>query len=736
VRVLRLQRVDPGLFSLKSAARAAIVLPSVFAFADQVIKDQQTATFAAFGSFAILVFADFSGPRRTRLVAYLALAGTGATFIVLGTLCSRNPWVAAAAMAVVGFAVLFSAVISGYFVAGGTAAMLTFVLPANLPASPSVIPSRLEGWALAASVGILAVMLLWPTKPRDKLRAGIARACLALAELVEGELARDPSPLAERAGAAREAVAGVRQEFFSTPYRPTGPTGPAEAIAYLVDELEWFESFVFAPGESEPRLDLCRDENRELLAAAVAVLRESAASLDGRDGRPDLERLGRARDEVADALTRRIAELPPAWDERELAAALEPSFRIRALSDSARQIGSNALRAAGRAPTPDVEEAQATRWYRPAVLQASAEQATSALHATERVAAEQASPRSILFRNSVRGAAALAVAVFIAQKLSLQHAFWVVLGTLSVLRSNAFGTGATVLRALAGTAVGIVVGAGLIIAIGTNEAVAWAVLPVAVLLAAYAPRVISFAAGQAGFTLVVLMLFNLIQPSGWEVGLVRVEDVALGFAVSIAVGLLFWPRGAATLMRHSLATAYASAADYVVAAAHRLVGGGDPARPEQAAQAAQAARVASRRLDDAFRQNLAERSTKRMDVDGVVTLVAGARRVQRTALSLLALARMADGFPLGEGCARSLDPELEALHGWYTSLGNALVDGRAPPPPHQSDTRRPRRVLECVRQAVSGDDDASVGPALSLLWASQYLEELWRLEAHLESSDT
>jgi uncharacterized membrane protein YccC len=694
--------VDPGLFSLKSAARAAIVMPSVFAFADKVIKDPQTATFAAFGSFAILVLADFSGPRRTRLVAYLALAG--------------NAWLAAAAMAVVGFAVLFSAVISGYFVAGGTAAMLTFVLPVNLPASPSVIPSRLEGWALAASVGICAVMLLWPTKPRDKLRAGIARACVALADLVESELARNPLLVAERAGAAREAVAGVRQEFFATPYRPTGPTGPAEAIAYLVDELDWFQSFVFAPGESEPRLDLCHDENREVLAATGAVLRESAASVDGRRGRPDLEGLERARDEVADALARRIAELPPVWDELELAAALEAAFRIRALSYSARQIGSNALRATGRAATPDVEEAQAT----------------SALRATERVAVEQASPRSILFRNSVRGAAALAVAVFIAQKLAVQHAFWVVLGTLSVLRSNAFGTGATVLRALAGTAAGIVVGAGLIIAIGTNEGVAWAVLPVAVLLAAYAPRVVSFAAGQAAFTLVVLMLFNLIQPSGWQVGLVRVEDVALGFAVSIAVGLLFWPRGAATLMRASLASAYASAADYVVAAAHRLVGGGDPAGAEQAAEAA---RVAARRLDDAFRQYLTERSTKRMDVDSVVTLVAGARRVQRTALSLLALARTTDGLALGEECARSLDPELEALHGWYTSLGSALVDGRAPPPQHQSDARRPRLVLECLRQAVSRDDDVRVGPALSLLWASQYLDELGRLEAHLESGD-
>src|SRR2546421_3884528 len=203
MRVLRLQRADPGLFSLKRAARAAIVMPSVFAFADKVIKDPQTATFAAFGSFAILVLADFSGPRRTRLLAYLALAAAGAILIVLGTLCSRDPWLAAAAMFVVGFVVLFSAVIGGYFVAGGTAALLTFVLPANLPASPSVIPARLEGWGLAASVGISAVMLLWPAQPRDNLRAGIARACLALADLLESGLKGDAAPDADEIAATR-----------------------------------------------------------------------------------------------------------------------------------------------------------------------------------------------------------------------------------------------------------------------------------------------------------------------------------------------------------------------------------------------------------------------------------------------------------------------------------------------------------------------------------------------------
>ena len=65
---------DPGLASLRSAARAAIVMPVVFAIADKVIADPQIATFAAFGSFAMLVLVEFGGPFRSRLVAYVSLA--------------------------------------------------------------------------------------------------------------------------------------------------------------------------------------------------------------------------------------------------------------------------------------------------------------------------------------------------------------------------------------------------------------------------------------------------------------------------------------------------------------------------------------------------------------------------------------------------------------------------------------------------------------------------------------
>lgn len=706
---------DSELASLKSAARAAIVMPAVFAFADKVIADPQTATFAAFGSIAMLVLVELTGPPRTRLVAYLALGLVGATFVVLGTLCSRNAWLAAGAMLVVGFVVLYLGVLGGYFAAAGTAAILAFVLPVTLPAPLSSIPARLEGWGLAAGAAICAVMLLWPARPRGTLRPQAARACSALADLGDSKLDGERATIEARARAAREAVDGLRRGFLGTPHRPTGPTGPTAALAALVDELDWLQSFL-VPTVEGTSLELCREENAEALATTVAVLRASAATLEGQSERPDVERLDAAREAVAQALVRRISELPR---DEDLQSALEPSFRIRVLSYSARQVATYALLAAG-AEAPELEE-QDNAW-RPRVTRPARE----ALQATEQLAVEHASARSVWFRNSIRGAVGLAVAVFIAQRTGLQHAFWVVLGTLSVLRSNALATGSSIVSALAGTAVGILVGAVLVIAIGTHETVLWGVLPVAVFLAAYAPRAISFAAGQAGFTVVLFVLFNLIQPVGWEVGVVRIEDVAIGFAISLGVGLLFWPRGAASLLRENLASAYARSADYVVAMTRQLID-----RDSASNGAEQASTTAVHQLEDAFRQYLADRSATNVGVENVATLVAGAARVRRSAQSLSALGSIADeGAGLG-GCGENLDGEVQALRAWYVTLGESLAHASPVPPPHVRDAEGRRRLFECVRDAVTGGDVAKRRPALVLLWASQHLDALWGLEAHL-----
>jgi len=691
------------LEALKSAVRAAVVMPGVFAFADLVIGRAQTSLFAAFGSFSILVLVEFGGVRRRRLEAYLVFAAAGAVLIVLGTLCSRNAWVATAAMAVVGFVILYAGAFSGYVAAAANGAILLFVLPVTVRAGMSAVPDRLLGWALAAGVCSTAALFVWPPRRRADLRRAAAGAIGEAVALLEGP----PSGRRERSDAAWAAVAALERRSLGSQHRPSGPTVATAALMSIPDELDWLLSFVAGTSEQSP-LEAESDEEREALAAVTAVLRASIDRLDGGGAQADFERLRHARNALASSLLERLPELP----EGALGAALDVPFRVRAATFAAERLATYGMQAtAGAVPADELVEPPA-----------------SSLAVAERVAREHWSPRSVWLQNSVRGAVALAVAVLIAQRSGLQHSFWVVLGTLSVLRSNALGTGWSILTALLGTAAGIVVGAALVIGIGAHEAVLWAVLPGAVLFATYAPRAVSFAVGQAAFTVVLFVLFNLIQPVGWRVGVVRVEDVAIGFAISLGVGLLFWPRGAGARLRSDLADAFARAADYVVATVHELAGVGGADERQRAADRADGA---IHRLDDSFRQYLTERSATRLNVEDVAALVSAASRVRRAGVSLAYLSAMMNDEARPTVCAKNLEPELNALHAWYVSLGYAILNWRKVGPPHLRDDRGRAALDDCVRAAVRGADAASSRSAVMLLWAAQHLENLRRLEVHV-----
>jgi hypothetical protein len=298
---------DPGLALLRSAARVAIVIPAVFALADKVIANPQLSLFAAFGSFAMLALVEFGGPVRGRLIAYPALACVGGANIALGTLCSRDPALAAAAMALIGFAILFSGIVNVYFATASGAALLTFILAAMVPEPASAIPARLEGWALAAGAATAGQLLIWPLRVQASLRTAAARAATTLADLTATELARDPATIADQVRNAGGALRRLRAEFLAAPHKPSGPTGPQAALNSLVDELDWTFA-VLAPPAQPPTVGVCPNENANAVAAVVDALRATAATLEGRDERPDFDRLRETRQALARALAHNIID--------------------------------------------------------------------------------------------------------------------------------------------------------------------------------------------------------------------------------------------------------------------------------------------------------------------------------------------------------------------------------------------------------------------------------------------
>ncbi len=717
----RVRPEDPGRFILKSALRAAIVMPVAFALALAVFDDKQMALFASFGSMALLVFVDFGGSPPARLRAFLSLFVAGAALIVLGTLCSRTTWSASVAMALISFLILFAGVLSDYVAAAYSAAILTFVLPVMVPADASQIPSRLAGWGLAGALCIPAALLLWPSRPRSEVRRESARAAHALADLVDARSSSDLAAVREHGDDARAAVFGARERFVAMTQRPSGTTGRTAALARLIEDLGWLIRIAgripALPSSQSP----CPAECIEIEAAVPAALRAIARMLEGQPpgALPDLERLDRANVAFGRAQLEHFEHLRPDRDEDTATLELDEAYRLRQLCYGTLQAGRDAVQAC----RDRVGDAARRAW----------ESRANALRAVLRA---HSSTSSIWMRNSLRGAAGLGLAVLVGKLTDLQHGFWIVLGTMSVLRSSALATGTTIARALLGTLIGIIAGGLIISLVGSDEAILWVTLPLAVLLAAYAPQAISPTAGQAGFTLMVLLLFNLIQPVGWKVGIVRIEDVAVGAVVSLLVGVLLWPRGAGAVVRGAIGSAYVESARALDATIAMLLDG----RGADSAEAAQRSALdASLLLDSAVRDVLANRSSAPGRLHDLTVLATGASRLRRVARLLGSSHEFWRLSPAGQEAPRlarareGLEAERRAVRDWYAGMGRAISQRAEPPDPittiAHGDAAGRRIVLEHTTGA-----DGTMQPGIAIAWAQRHLDSLAEFEPVLTSA--
>jgi uncharacterized membrane protein YccC len=228
--------------------------------------------------------------------------------------------------------------------------------------------------------------------------------------------------------------------------------------------------------------------------------------------------------------------------------------------------------------------------------------------------------------------------------------------------------------------------------------VLWILLPIAILIAGIAPAAISFAAGQAAFTVVLVVLFNIGQDPNWHIVLFRIQDIGIGCGVSLLVALFFWPRGAAAAVDKALAEAYTDSAAYLAGAVRYALsrcGEGDMGAGPPAQESRQAA-AAARRLDDAFRSFLAERGAKPMPLADMTTLVTGVVGLRLAADAVLALWRQAGQERLdadGADARLELLGAAEGVTAWYRELAVGL-DRRSPVP--EPVARNPVAVARLV----------------------------------------
>ncbi|HYK31973.1 MAG TPA: FUSC family protein [Streptosporangiaceae bacterium] len=705
------------------ALRAMIIAPGLFALCFELIGNAQMTTFAVFGSFGALLMASFGGSRRDKAIAHLGLTVAGSITLTIGTLVSGSVWLATLVTIPVAFAVFFAGVAGPNAANGVTAVLLVYVLPVASASPASVIPWRLAGWLLASAVSAAAVLLFSPRSAGDQLRGATAATAAALAHHLEAAVAGKATQ------ADLDAVLAAKHKlmimFSDTPYRPIGLATADQRLADVIHMVEWCTALTCDAMGGHLDLSMASPQDRQVLTQAAVALRAVAAMLTGQDAGIDLEPIWRARAASAahmEALT---------GEEATLRTQVGYAFHAQSIGLAASAAAADAVIACGQATRESVAS-ERQRWVdgltegqpgRRLVIEGQRQPGGLVARVGDLVAAT-ATSRSVWFRNSARGAIALAGAVAIARVTNVQHGFWVVLGTLSVLRTSASSTGSTALRAVAGTLAGFLIGGALLIGIGTSQPALWAALPIAVFVAAYTPGTAPFAFGQAAFTITIVVLFNLLHPAGWRVGLVRIEDVALGCAVSAIVGILFWPRGASSVVGDNLAEALRSGAEYLTESITCALSLG-LRHPVHAMTAISA----GTRLDDAVRSYLTEQGSKRIDKRDLWVLLMAAQRIRLTAHSLSSLPGRGKGSFQATG-TQPTPPQRPAST--RSLVGSQYIDLAAfydriaeqvGPPARGKATLAEVPIPDSLTQPqVTPDGNGSGGP--DALWVRLHIEQL------------
>ncbi|MCB1265878.1 MAG: FUSC family protein [Mycobacterium sp.] len=582
----RIRQRDPEGEAARRAFRAAIFIPIAAALGFAVAGDTQTPLFALVGSIALLIAADFPGTAATRAMAYAILAVVGTVLITVATLAAPHPLVAVPLCFVVGALVVFLGLLSDVVAAGQRATLMTFILPVCIR-PPGPLGDRLFGWFIALAVCIPAALVFLPPRHHSELRRCSARVCSAIAGRIDGS-----TPATE----LTEAMSALQKAFLDNAFRPVALTAGSRALIRVIPNLQWLSDRV--DSETARLLGPMAESGARLLRCCADALSRperggASAELNAAYAEHRATSMRRYHQNIEDILAE-----PDDASAVELGRML---FSRRIMSAAIGLTGSSIAYAAEADGRPVWAKLLGLRLPETGV----ADQVPTKRSAFAALGG-YLSTRSITVLNSLRTGLALALAVTVTFVFPVPNAPWVVLGALSVLRSSAATTGTTAVRAVTGTTVGIVIGALVIGVFGVDPPVLWTLLPVVAFGSSYVSRVGSFTAGQAMFTMMVLIVFNLMSPIGWTIGFARLEDILVGASVGLMVSVLLWPRGGAAAVQRAIDDALAVGSRYLTAAVNRVTRGASEQANDAVIALHRETLVAVRTYGDAVRDYLSE----------------------------------------------------------------------------------------------------------------------------------
>ncbi|MET8361138.1 FUSC family protein [Micromonospora sp. NPDC005171] len=562
----RLRRRDPGDAILRRAARLTLVASVVFYGCRYGAGSSTLATYGLFGTIAAGSFAQLPGPAPQRARILVSSLPAVWALITVGSLLAWSTWAAAAGMLVVGFVVAFAGVGNPRLVGLASAFQLFYILASFPPYQPGTLPERLGGVTLAVVLLAAADVFLWPDPVPVSYRQRLAEAADGVAALLDAAAERLTDPHAAAGGRdnrrerAYDVVAAIELNRSPPAWAPTAAGAQDRALRICAAALrevlaEADRLATEAPPEPIPDLtaarllrscaDMTRATGRSLSPGGPAV---APADLDVAVGRAE------AAYPVGEGQVRDAADVPRLCRD---ATAL-------ALADQVRVFAVGSRVATGARLDGDDASSGLFEYTRHSPWTLYWWQFRSHL-----------APRSAHLHSSLRLAVALAIARVAAGVLQLTHGFWVLLATLTVLRTSASDTRTALRPAVLGTIVGAVVSGGVMFVV--DEPIVYAVvLPITLLLAFGVGRLLGPVWQQALFTLLLTVVFAQLSPAGWRLAEARLVDVLLGAVIGVLAGVAMWPRGAVHDLRHNAAGYLSANADAVEQTVQAILGDAPP----------------------------------------------------------------------------------------------------------------------------------------------------------------
>ena len=547
--VISVQRLQSSR-AVGRGVRVAIVLPLVMG-AFQLAGLPRASFIGSFGVLMLLVTADYSGPRRERATSMLLTGAAGALTLALGAALGRYPVALIVAALVLGTSVTLLGAMRGFLSKATVPILLPFFLGGTSAQAWQELPQMELGWITGTLVATLAGITMWPYFPRAVLTEAIGATIRADADAVESFWRiTDAEPAA--ALARVEHRAQKVQDLYAGQLRRPGSVYRRER--FLIRLVEEGRRLRISLRMTFRRLPLTPSEgDRSLVAVVASSLRRAARDLtEGTAEVQSFTDLMTARASHRTATVAQVRERIAAGDAEGVRAVATSAFRPRVVSLLALSAVRDAALLHGGKEIPHIT----LGGHRvPTVVQQAGPWA--------RVRTEL-SLSAPWMRNALRMGTALAISLTVVQLTGVERGYWVVLGTLSVLRMDVAGTGKTAWDVIRGQLLGFVLGFALIMVIGDRGWLPWVLLPFIVGVQGWAAGTVPLMWQQAGFTVLLVTLASISAPQPGII-VMRLEDVALGATVAVVVSLLIFPRGLVPRVQTSLRAAMYASNAYVVA---------------------------------------------------------------------------------------------------------------------------------------------------------------------------